>query len=183
MPEIAGCLARNHRRYQFAPVWTEGFGGLCARDFVAHRSGSRITGCLALWDQSRVRQAIVRGYHPKIAALRPALNMLGSLTGLSHMPPPGQALRQVYLSLAAVDGDDPAMLVQLVKDSLAEAARRGFDLAVIGVADTNPMLPLLRGSFRARDYRSRLYLVHWDDGREAVENLGSRPLHVEAGLL
>jgi hypothetical protein len=130
-----------------------------------------------------VRQSVVRGYHPKIAVLRPALNMLGSLTGVPHMPPPGQALRQIYLSLPAIDGDDPAMLVQLVKDGLAEAARRGFDLAVIAMAETNPMLPMLRRSFRAREYRSRLYLVHWKDGREAVESLGLRPLHAEAGLL
>ncbi|HEY3146899.1 MAG TPA: hypothetical protein VGJ75_11130 [Dongiaceae bacterium] len=183
MPEIADCLARNHRRYQFAPVWSEGLSGRGARDFAVHRSDGRITGCLALWDQSRARQAVIRGYHPRIAALRPALNLLGRVTGLPHLPRPGQPLRQVYLSLMAVDGDDPTVLVELVKRGLAEAAHRGFDLALIGLADSNPMLPMLRRSFRAREYRSLLYLVHWEDGRDAVESLGQRPLHVEAGLL
>jgi hypothetical protein len=190
IPGIDACLARNHSRYQFAPVWTEAMlrqaperGGPCASDFVVHRSGDRISGCLALWDQSPVRQAVIRGYHPHIARLRPVLNMLGRWTGLPRLPQPGERLPQVYLSLAAVDEGDSGILVQLVKAGLAEAARRGFDLAVIAMADGNPMLPALRRSFKVRDYRSRLYLVHWDDGRAAVEDLAPQPLHVEAGLL
>jgi hypothetical protein len=188
--EIVSCLRRNHSRYQFAPVWTEAMlrqaperGGPCASDFVVHRSGGRISGCLALWDQSHVRQTVIRGYHPHIARLRPLLNLLSRWTGLPRLPRAGEKLHQVYLSLPAVDGDDSGVLASLVKSGLAEAARRGFDLAVIAMADGNPMLPALRRSFRVRDYRSRLYLVHWEDGRAAVEDLAPRPLHVEAGLL
>ena len=190
IPDVAACLARNHARYQFAPVWTEDMlrhaaerGGPRASDFVVQRAAGRIAGCLALWDQSHVKQAVIRGYDPRIARLRPLLNMLGRWTGLPRLPRPGERLRQVYLSLAAIDGDDPDVLIALVRAGLAEAARRGFDLAIVALADGNPMLPALTRAFKARTYRSRLYLVHWYDGRAAVEGLAPRPLHVEAGLL
>jgi hypothetical protein len=130
-----------------------------------------------------VRQAVVRGYRPLVARLRPLPNLLGAVGGFPHLPPAGRALRQVFLSLAAVDDDDPASLVDLVRAGLAEAKRRGFDLALIGLAETNPMLPALRRAFRAREYRSQLYLVHWEDGRRHADALEPRIPHVEACFL
>jgi Acetyltransferase (GNAT) domain len=189
IPEIVACLARNHRRHQFAPVWTEAMvrhaehGGPRACDFIVHRANGEIAGCLALWDQSHVRQAVIRGYHPHIARLRPLLNMLGRWTGLPRLPRAGEELRQVFFSLVAIDGDDAEVLTSLVRAGLSEAAQRGYEVALIALADINPMLPAVRRTFKARDYRSRLYLVHWDDGRAAVEGLMQRPIHVEAALL
>jgi hypothetical protein len=158
-------------------------GGPRASDFIVHRLGGRIAGCLALWDQSNVRRAVIRGYHPRITHLRPMLNMLSRWTGLPRLPRAGESLRQAYLSLAAIDDSDPGILVALVKAGLEEATRRDFELAIIALADDNPMLPALRRAFKAREYRSRLYVVHWDDGQAAVEALAPHPLHVEAGLL
>jgi len=190
IPAIAACLARNHARYQFAPVWTETAlrnaperGGPRATDFIVMRSGERVTGCVALWDQSSVRQAVIRGYDPRIAAWRPLLNLTGALTGLPRLPRTGEMLRQIYLAFAAVDDDDPALLQQLVAAALTEARRRGFALGIIGMADSNPMLPTLRRTFRARAYRSRLYLAHWEHGRAEVDRLQPRIPHVEASLL
>jgi hypothetical protein len=136
-----------------------------------------------VWDQSRVRQTVVQGYHPRIARLRPLLNMLGTVGGLPRLPPRGQALRQVFLSPAAVDGDDASGLVDLVRSGLVAASRRGFDIALIGLAETNPMLSALRKAFRAREYPSQLYLVHWEDGRHRVDALDARTPHVEACFL
>jgi hypothetical protein len=187
---VADCLARNHRRYLFAPVWSADDlrhaperGGPGIGDFLVHRRAGSIAGCLALWDQTRVRQAIVHGYRAPIAKLRPWLNLLGGLTGLPTLPPQGTALRQVYLSFPAIDGEDPAILCALVQAGLREARRRGFDLALLTLAAENPMLPALRQAFRARDYAGRLYLVHWPEGRAAVEDLPGGIVHVEAGLL
>jgi len=180
--EIGDCLTRNLARYQFAPVWSAA-GGPRPRDFVLHRENGRITGCVALWDQSAVRQAVVRGYDPRIALLRPLLNATGAWTGLPRLPRRGEALRQVYLAFAAVDGDDPAVLTRLVAAALAEARRRGFTLGLIALADGNPMLPALTGTFRARRYCSRLYLVHWEHGQAAIARLQPRIPYVEASLL
>jgi hypothetical protein len=187
---IADCLARNHTRYQFAPVWTEAdicdaahAGGPGPRDFLLYRTQGGIAACLALWDQSRQRQAVIRGYRRPIDRLRPWLNAVSAFTGVPPLPRAGEALRLVYLSYMAVDGDDPAIARKLVAAGLKEARRRGFDLAMLAMANSNPMLAPLRRSFRARDYCSKLYLVHWPEGREAVEDLAPGVVHVEAGLL
>jgi hypothetical protein len=187
---VADCLARNHRRYLFAPVWRDediaeagARGGPGIEDFLVYRRGGRIVGCVALWDQSRVRQAVIHGYRAPIARLRPWLNLAGSLTGLPTLPPQGTALRQVYVSFPAADQDDPQILCALVEAALRDARRRGFDLALLAMAADNPMLPALRRAVRARDYAGQLYLVHWPDDRAAVEDLPPAMIHVEAGLL
>jgi hypothetical protein len=190
IPQIAACLARNHARYQFALHWSEAdlvnasaVGGPNADDFVLVHSGTHVTGCIALWDQRHVQQVVVRGYRRPLQQLRPILNLIGRVGGLPHLPPPGQVLRQVFLGLAAIDNDNSEVLIDLVGDALSAAARRGFDIAVIGLAETNPMLPALRRAFRCREYKSQLYLVHWDDGRDHVHALEPRIPHVEASLL
>ena len=190
VPQIAACLARNHARYQFAPHWSEADlrnasagGGPGAQDFVLARSGGRVVGCIALRDQRPVQQVVVRGYRPPLQQLRPFLNLIGRIGGLPQLPAPGQALRQVFLGLTTVDDDDPGLLTDLVDGALSAAARRGVDVAVIGMAEANPMLPALRRAFRHREYKSQLYLVHWDDGRDAVQALEPRIPHVEACLL
>lgn len=190
VPEIAACLARNLGRYQFAPVWSEAdlraaphAGGPGPRDFILYRRHGRLVGCIALWDQSAVRQAVIRGYDPRVGLLRPLINATGAWTGLPRLPQQGEALRQVYLAFAAVDDDDPEVLRALVAAGLTEARRRGMTLGIIGLADTNPMLPALHTAFKSRAYRSRLYLVHWDHGRAALDQLQDRIPYVEAGLL
>ena len=45
------------------------------------------------------------------------------------------------------------------------------------------MLSALRKAFRAREYPSQLYLVHWEDGRHRVDALDARTPHVEACFL
>ncbi|HVI87299.1 MAG TPA: hypothetical protein VM659_03300 [Dongiaceae bacterium] len=190
IPAIAQCLARNHARYQFAPVWQEDdirnsaiTGGPGISDFLVHRVGSKITGCIALWDQAPVRQAVIRGYRAPISWLRPAINLGGPLMGLPRLPHVGEALRQVYLSFTAVDDDNPEVFRVLVCAALRAARQRDFDLATISLAAKNDLLPILGGSFPGRDYHSQLYLVHWPDGQDAVAALGEKVIYVEAGLL
>ena len=187
---IAACLARNHRRRQFAAVWTErdlaraaSCGGPGPEDFLVLRRGGGIAGCLALWDQSSQRQVVVRGYDPRLRRVRSLVNLLTPLTGLPYLPKVGEPLRQVYLSHAAVDDDDPQVLVRLVAAALQEARRRGSTLALLGMARRDPMFAAVSAAFRARRYDNQLYLVHWPEGAAAAESLDDRLPHLEIGLL
>lgn len=190
LAEIAACLQRNYRRYQFAPYWSpqalrseQRCPNLAPGDFFVVRNNGRITGCAALWDQSPFKQSVVHGYKPALARVRPLFNLAAAVLRLPRLPPAGAALRQVYLSHLAVDGDDPGTLRALIAAALSEAAARKFPLATLGVATDTPMYSVIRSAFRAREYLSRLYTVFWDDGRSAADAIDGRAAHVEIATL
>jgi hypothetical protein len=190
MAAIAVRLERSHRPLQFAPIWRardllspERVPGLQPRDFLIVRRGVGIAGVVALWDQGAFKQTVVRGYRGALSGLRRAVNAFAPLAGLPHLPRPGEPLRQVYLSHLAIEGDDPALFCSLLAAALAEARRRNFGLALLGLASRHPLATVVADKFRHREYRALLHLVHWDDGRSAVEALEPRIPHVEIAVL
>jgi hypothetical protein len=188
LPAIAARLARSYRQLQFAPAWSarelrERCPGLRPEDFLIVRRGPGIAGCVALWDQNGFKQTVVHGYAGALAALRPALNLIAPVLAMPHLPPAGAPLRQVYLSHLAVADDDPEIFIALIGAALAAARRRGFALALTGLAARHPLAAVLARRWRHRAYRSLLHVVHWDDGRRAAEALGSCLPHVEIAVL
>ena len=74
------------------------------------------------------------------------------------------------------------MVEALVDEALAEAARRGLETLLLGLADDDPLLPAaLRRPHRP--YRSTLYAVHFEEGADAVAALDGRPLGPEVAAL
>jgi hypothetical protein len=185
LPAIAVLLQRSYRCFQFAPVWTASdlkwlvaTGGLRCEDFLVIRRGQGVRACLAVWDHSRVRQTVVRGYSRWLGRLRPLVNLLAPLAGMPQLPRVGSPLHQVYLSHVAVEGDDPADFHSLLDAGLTRARRRGFEVALTGFASEHPIAAILQRR-RAAVYRSLLYTVHWDDGAAPTPRLP----HVEIAVL
>ncbi len=177
-PEIASCLQGQAGRSQLCRPWTaeellspERSRGLSPEDFQVMTSKDRVTGCLALWDQSAFKQAVVRGYSGGLALLRPVL------------PKVGRPLRMAYLSHLAIDGDDSQVLLALIRGAVARARESGIRYLTLGLSSRNPMLEAVRRAFAPREYGSALYAVHWKDGVAAVRALDSRPCHVEVATL
>ncbi len=178
LPEISACLQRQAARTQLCRPWTaedllspERSRGLSPGDFQLVVSNDRVVGCLALWDQSAFKQAVVRGYSGGLALLRPVL------------PEVGRPLRMAYLSHMAIDGDDAQVLLPLIRGASARARDRGIRYLTLGLSSRNPMLEAVRQAFTPREYGSALYAVHWEDGTDAVRSLDSRPCHVEVATL
>lgn len=190
LPDIAACLQRNYRRYQFAPHWTadtladpDRCRGLCAEDFfVATRRGKAV-GCLAIWDQQGFKQNVVRGYGKTLRWARPFVNAASRVAALPRLPAVGQPIPHAYVSHVAIDGDNPSVLVALLRRALDVANRRKLAYLALGLMDRNPMLELVRKTFRHIDYRAILYVVYWPDGAARAEALDSRVPHVEVATL
>lgn len=190
LADIAACLQRNYARYAMAPLWTtadlaspERCRNLSAADFLVALRKDRIVGCVALWDQRPFKQHVVRGYSERVERWRGPINWATRLLSLPQLPEVGRPLDQASLSHTAVDGDDAATSVALVSAALCEARRRGLDFVTLGLAERSPVLRTVKAQFRHLEYRSILYLVHWEDGRAAAEALDDRTAHLEAATL
>ena len=198
VPLILECLARSGRRHQFAPVWTA--ASLQARmaaeeiDFlVAYRGHDqgRVIGCIARWNQSAYKQAVVRSYSPRMARWRPWINFASRLTHGPYVPPVGTKLNLEYLSHVAVDDDDAEVFARLLDAACDPGERWSEDLGnghfVLGLSERHPLLAAIPRCFSRHTYRTRLYAVHWPDdpaGVAAAEALDlSRICQPEVALL
>lgn len=190
LPQIVSCLARNGARFQFAPVWTLADLRSATRtpalgpgDFVAVRRDGHIAGCVACWDQRAFKQAVVRGYSARLARLRYVSSLLGGFLGIPKLPAVGAPVALAYLSHLAVDDDDLDVTMALIDAARALAASRRIDYVSLGLSARHPLLARLRTQFAARTYASRVYVVSWPDGAQAVRALDSRPTHLEVAIL
>jgi hypothetical protein len=190
LDDIVDCLDRNGRRYQLTPCWTRvdllsetRSRGLRIEDFIVARRGDRLIACIACWDQREFKQTVVRGYSRSLNWARPLVNCLSPLTGIPKLPAVGQAFAYAYLSHLAVDDDDPGVFEALVRAALQAARKRGLRHVLLGLGERSALTPIALERFKTRQYRSRAYLAHWLDGREAVRAVDSRPLHLEVAIL
>lgn len=190
LEEIEQCLARYGSRYQFTPVWSQAvlkdpcrMRDLRVDDFILARRNDKVVGCLALWDQRRFKQAVVRGYSRRLACVRPVANALSRVIGSPRLPPIGEQLDMAYVSHIAIDADDPEILEILLRRALARAAEKGVTLVSLGFSHRNILADFVATRFRARKYYSRIYVVFWPDGADAAATIKSMPSHLEVAIL
>jgi len=183
---IAACLDRNLRRFQLAPRWTTAdldgrTPALAIDDFVVAVRADRVVGCMAVWDQRRLRQVVVRGYSRRTALMRPVLNLAAPWLGLPTLPPVGEILALGFLSHIAVDDDRADVFAALVAAQCRRARGRGLAHVVAGFVPRHPFHAVLGGLGGARPYDSTLYLAGWDDG--GAPALDGRIAQPEVALL
>jgi len=101
---------------------------------------------------------------------------------MPRLPPVGSPLRQVYLSHVAVEDDDPALFRSLLAAGLAQAHRRGFEVALAGFASGHPFCTIVKLR-RPVTYRSLLFVVHWQDNAPAAKSVSPQMPYPEIALM
>ena len=186
LPRIAAFLNRVGQGRNFAPVWSTDDlallkkSGLAPGNFLLAEAAGELAGCVAVWDQSSRRQAVVRGYEAGLGRLRPLANAFGPFTGMPHLPAVGTRLPQAALSHYAAD--DARLFAPLIAAARAVAHRRGIPTMFLGLPETDPSLETIRSRILAVDFVTRLYAVQWPE-TPAPELDPALPLHPEAGLM
>ena len=187
---IVDCLNRNNQRYQFSSYWTKQdllsdsrCRGISLDNFFIALRDDKVVGCLACWDQSAFKQTIVRDYKKYARYFRPLINMASKAMLYPALPKVGEEIKQVYLSHMAIDNDDPEILIELLKIALHTASLQGHQLLLVGLSQSNQMLLAIKKYFRHLTYSSQIYLVYWDDGKAAVNNIDNRTIHTDIALL
>lgn len=186
---MAGFLNRNAAQYQLAAHWTPGDlealeqWGVSQGDLYAVTKGNRLRACAALWDQRPFKQTVIRAYGAGMRLMRPLVNLFAGPLSTAPLPPCGSALSQAFLSPFASPPEDSESCIELIEGAVGEAAARDIKILTIGFADADPRLAKVRRRFCRREYRTRLYRVHWPHFEEAVGALDKRPICPEVSLL
>ena len=121
---------------------------------------------------------------PLLLALgRPLYNAFAWLRGLPRLPAAGSAMHLRYGSALCVRGEDPEILRGLLRGVAREQAGLGPVWWGMAFHEADPFLHVAL-DIPHRSLESRLYVVHWPEGRQAAEEL-DRTLcpHIELGAL
>ncbi len=190
IPEIIACLQRNGVRRQFAPYWSSEnlftptqTPNLHPDNFFLALNGSKVVACLGLWDQTPIKQTVVRGYSGAVARWRPLINLLSRLVDIPNLPRVDSPLHYCYASHLAVDNDDSKIFSSLLRAIYNETNRRGFNYFMIGLSQTNPMRRVLTKSYLHFTYPSQIYLMAWQDGLDAIAQVGGQVPGLEIAVL
>lgn len=175
-------------RYALHPYWDA--DGLSSLQPVGWRpentlllmKNDRPVACGSVWDQRAVRQQRITGYGPALAYGRPLISAALGSAGFPGLPRPGKTLPHGYLSHLAVLPGEEAVLPGLIAALLRLAGSRGLTGVILGLSEMHPWLARLR-KLRALRYRSQLYLVHWEEGRDAVESVAGQLVQTEVACL
>jgi len=186
---IIAFLREHGAAKQFFPTYdVDGFGGDSATcgfrvdDFIVVRSRGTVVGVIGLWDQSAYKQTVVQAYSGWLGRARPLYNAGAGLLGAQPLPEAGQAIRSIYASFVCVADNDPAIFQALLQSAYNLAAQRKYAFLIIGLSVRDPLLRIAR-RYAHITYRSRLYLVCWQDGEGFHERLDNRVPYIDVATL
>ncbi len=187
--ELLNYFDKYGRDYQFAPRWSVAeltalqALNLKSGDFQSIRNDGNITACAALWDQRAFKQTVIRRYSPWLAMARPAVNFMARIMNQPCLPAAGSVLAHAFVSHLAVEPQNPAGFIALITQLKKIAVGRKIKFLTVGFAANDQCLTLLRRQFGGREYRSRIYVVHWPGLGGSASDLDSRCLGPEVALL
>lgn len=167
IPIVVEFLKMHGQGRHFSTVWqTQSFAALQEWGLSLHNvflafDRGQLAGVAGTWDQSAFKQTVIRGYSGLMQLTRPAFNVLARLRGSPALPPIGEMLRENYVfPLAALPGNEQSLL-PLIQRCIQAARESDCRYLVAGCGEGDPVLDMLRGEFRCREYASRIYSVHW----------------------
>lgn len=187
LPILIAFLYQQGRFFQFFPVMTEtalrseAFPGLSVEDFfVMQNTNGEFLAAGTLWDQRSYKQYVLQGYggYFKFSYL---LAKLLPLFGFPALPAPGSTLAFCTLSFWAVKDRSPKIF-SLFLDQIAQADA-SYPFLLVGVHETHPLRSILQKRPHI-SYRSKMYLVFWEEQQKFVNNLKQKTIpYLECGML
>lgn len=178
-PELLEFLARAQRRRLMGELideaWLERrlgtWPGLGLDSFLLARDGAgRIVGTVAPFDPGELKRTRVLGYYEHMRWIRLAFDLAASVGRFPKLPEPGEFFRFAFLSHLEVEGDDPAILRDLLLEAYRRLRPRGLHFMSAMIPRGSPLEAAFRG-FLVQRTNMTLYGVTLNQGRFAELDL------------
>lgn len=190
LDEIVKCLQRNGRDKQFYPYYEnqdfkapgEYLRDFKKEDFYVALKNNRIVGVVGKWDQGAFKQIIVYGYEKKIDVVRPVYNFFSGLVNRPPLPSPRSRLASFYVSFIAIDENNPEIFSNLLSAVYNDYLGSGYEYMVVGLCAQDP-LAIIVDSYPHIKYKSRIFVVCWEDGKEWFKAIDNRIPYLEVATL
>lgn len=158
--------------------------GFALSDFLLAFDGTRadrIVGCVAPWDTRPFKRTRVLGYHGSMAWQRRIFAIMARIRRFEPLPPPGDCFRFAFLTHLEVDGDDPAILRELLLAAYASLRPRGLHFMSAFVPRGSSLEAAFKGFMTTRTAMT-LYAVHPPESPWATVDLATQHPGFEMAL-
>jgi hypothetical protein len=180
VPQLQDFLSRDHTNRAFG--WRFDLGELQHRlhnwpgftlshTYLAHDANGELLGCTTAWDPAPVKRYEVQAYHGSMRWARLAARAWEALSGISALPPPGEAFRSVYLCNTSVANHDPVVFRALLDRIYLDHRSLGYHFIMLYMERDDPLTSALRG-FLVRSLDFVLYGVATADAAPLVVQPG-----------
>lgn len=150
--KIAEFLNSVGREKQFSPVYTADdiladdgiLKGLRLDDFYVAKTGDRILGTVACWNQLPFRRILIAGYSGYMRWLKPFISPLANALGLAPLPNPGEPLRHLYAACIAIESNSEQIFTLLLNSILRDQHDKNNSFLLAGLMETDPLFPALK---------------------------------------
>jgi hypothetical protein len=132
---------------------------------IARREG-KICGCLAPFDTDPFKRTRVLGYYRRMRWVRSVFDLGAKVMRYPALPPPGESFRFRFLSHLEIDGDDPAILRDLLLEAYREHAAERIHFLSAMIPRGSPLEPAFSG-FTVNRTPMTVYAVTLPDSRFA----------------
>lgn len=188
--EIVGFLNETGKEKQFYPYYTkedflnnkEYLMDFNINNFYIAYEGGEIAGVIGLWNQKKFKQTIVGGYDGNMKYYRYVYNLFARFGGISKLPAPGEILDFCYVSFIAVRNNNVNVFRELFNYVYIDTASSDCSFLIVGLHSKDPLTEALK-DFPKINYKSRLFLVYWDDGIDFFNSLDNRIPYLESATL
>jgi hypothetical protein len=149
--------------------------------FLVYRENRRIAACLAVWDQRRYKQIVIKKYGQPLASLRPFWNIWARCARRQLLPSAGRRLEQVFLAFLAFAPSVAGREVFFIREALLTAEAMNADSALFGVSASSPSRENLKRALKPYIYVTRIESVELRGGVPPLPVPGV--VHPEVALL
>ena len=188
VPALCNFYNQQASAFQFSPLLTEewllsmnGKHELKLEDFWLLRQGKELVGCLAIWDQRKFKQTVVRGYRFPFNKFLRAYNLLAAVRGKIRLPAPGEKIEQVFISFLALSRHAHDLAVEVISEALLHALDKGASVATLGLSNQNPLARTLQTALNPDCYRTCIETVTWPE--TDLPELDGRLVQPEVAIL
>lgn len=187
LPALIRFLNKQGRKYQFFPVIEEkdfqpdSFLNLTIRDFyLLHTEDHKLLAAGVPWDQQDYKQYVVQGYGGILKFLYP-FSRIFPFFGFPALPAPQSLLKFFTLSFWGIKENKPEYFLRFL-DGISKISGE-YPFFLVGLHERHPLWPILQKQPHI-SYRSKIYLVFWEEQREYIQNLDKEMLpYLECGML
>lgn len=171
--ELVAFLARQAKRRIMGDVFDDGllerrfarWPGFGLESFFIARDGQgRIAGTVAPWDTQSFKRTRVLGYHEGMRWVRLAFDLGARVGRFRKLPPPGDCFDFSFLSHLEVEGDDPAILRDLLLEAYRALRGSGQHFMSAMIPRGSPLEAAFRG-FTVNRTGMTVYAVTLPDSR------------------
>ena len=190
LSDIVECLQRNGATKQFYPYYKKedfisknrAIGKFNINDFYVALKKDKVVGVLAKWDQRESKQVVVTGYKGMMKIRKPIFNVGAKIFGFSALPQPGSQLNFYYVSFIAIDFNNVEIFRSMLRTLYNDSIGMGYSYFLIGLHADDPLLKVAR-EYNRIVYKSRAFIVYWEDGEKFYRDLDNRVPYLEIATL